>query len=112
MAQAAKPTNGFNPDKLKSYVSRVENIQTEIASETGAFMKTIQDHKTDIKKIYTEAKQEGIPVKPLKAFLKQRKLQRDLEKVEDDLESEDADSLAAIRDALGDWADEVSARAA
>lgn len=112
MAQSAKPTNGFNADKLKSYVTRAENIDQQIASETGTFMKAVKDLKTDKKEIIEEAKNEGIPPKALKALLSQRKLLRDLEKVEDGLEGEDADSLAAIRDALGDWAEEVSARAA
>lgn len=112
MAQRAKPTNGFDADKIKGYVTRAESIDQQIASETGTFMKTVKDLKDDKKEIVQEAKNEGIPPKALKALLSQRKLLRDLEKIENCLESEDADSLSAIREALGDWAEEVSARAA
>lgn len=110
MAQAATPSNGYKPDELKDFITRCENIDAEIASETGAFMKTVRDLKEDKKSIIQEAKDKGIPAKPLKALLKQRQLLRDIEKIEDGLEGEDSDSLDAIRSALGEWAEEVTAR--
>lgn len=110
MAQAATPSNGFKADELKEFITRCENIDADIASETGAFMKTIRDLKEGKKEVIQEAKDKGIPPKPLKAILKQRALLRDIEKIEDGLEGEDSDSLDAIRTALGDWAEEVSAR--
>jgi len=110
MAQAATPSNGYKPDELKEFITRCENIDKEIASETGAFMKTVRDLKDDKKNILQEAKDKGIPPKPIKALLKQRALLREIEKVEDGLEGEDSDSLDAIRSALGEWAEEVSER--
>lgn len=106
MAQAAQPTmtNGFDGDKLRSFIDRVENINDDIASETGTFMKTVQDMKKDIKNILVDAKTEGVPVRALKAELKLRKLDRDKAKVVAGLEENDAESLEQIQEALGDFA--------
>ena len=103
MAASAKPTNGFDRDQLKSYISRVENIKDEIASETGSFMSSIKAMREDIKDILTEAKDKGIPVKALKAELKLRDLDREKTKVVSGLEQDDAETLDQIRAALGDF---------
>lgn len=104
MAAQAKPTNGFKPEQLKSYIQRVESIKDEIASLTGSFMSEVRNHKDDIKEILVEAKASGIPVKALKAELKLRDLDREKDKVVAGLEEDDADSLEQIRFALGDFA--------
>lgn len=112
MAAPAKPTNGFDQDKLKGYIDRVENIKSEIASETGAFMKGIRELKDDIKDILTEAKDQGVPMKALKAELKLRDLDREKDKVVAGLEDDDAESLEQIREALGEFASLPLGRAA
>jgi uncharacterized protein (UPF0335 family) len=104
MASQAKPSNGFKPEDLKSYINRVENVKRDIASKTGSFMKEIRDLRDDIKDILTEAKENGVPVKPLKAELKLRDLDREKEKIVENLEEDDAETLEQIRFALGDYA--------
>lgn len=104
MASQAKPSNGFKPEELKSYISRVENIKDDIASETGGFMSRIKGMRDDIKDVLTEAKEAGIPVKALKAELKLRDLDREKNKVVAGLEEDDAETLEQIRFALGDFA--------
>lgn len=55
--------NGVDPNRLRSYVERVERLQEDI--------KGLQ---TDIKEIFEEAKAAGFDVKGIKALLKIRKL--------------------------------------
>jgi uncharacterized protein (UPF0335 family) len=104
MATQAKPGNGFDKDKLKEYIKRVEAVEEEIASDTGTFMAGVKDLRKDIKEIYAEAKDNGIPMKSLKAEVKLRRLDRDKAKIVAGLEEEDRESLEMIQAALGDFA--------
>lgn len=104
MAQAAKPSNGFDKDKLKSYIDRIQNLEDEIASEMGTAMRQCKALRDDIKDIVTEAKDNGIPAKALKAEIKLLSLDRQKAKIVAGLDQEDEQSLEAIQDALGDFA--------
>jgi uncharacterized protein (UPF0335 family) len=105
MAREAKPaTNGFNSDLLRGYITRVENMETEIGSVMGTAMREVKTLRDDIKEILAEAKENGIAPKALKAELKLRKLDRDKNKVMAGLAEEDADTLELIQEALGDFA--------
>lgn len=102
-AQAA--SNGFDPSVLQDIVSRLDEIDSTIASERGKFMKRCRDLAEDRKGVMTEAKARGIPLKPLKVELKARKLTHKIEELRSELEADDADQAQLIRDALGDYAD-------
>jgi uncharacterized protein (UPF0335 family) len=104
MATEAKPTNGFKGDLLRGYINRVENMETEIGSVMGTAMREVKTLRDDIKEIFSEAKENGVPTKALKAELKLRKLDRDKNKVIAGLAEEDADTLELIQEALGDFA--------
>lgn len=104
MAQAATPTNGFNQEQLKSYLDRIANLQEEISSTMGTAMRECKTLRDDIKDIYTEAKDKGIPQKALKAEAKLRALDRAKANVIAGLDQEDEESLEQIQEALGDFA--------
>lgn len=104
MAQQAAPTNRISPEVLKGFIGRIENIDKEIASETGSFMSTVRGLRDDKKDVFAEAKDKGIPVKALKAELKLRALDRDKAKVVAGLEEDDRETLEQIQEALGDLA--------
>lgn len=105
MAREAKPAgNGFNVELLKGFIGRVENLEEEIASTMGTAMRECKTLRDDIKEVLIEAKDNGIPVKALKAELRLRKLDRDKAKVVAGLEQDDADTLELIQEALGDFA--------
>jgi len=55
------PSN-FPKDKLKSYVSRIENLDNEIA-----------ERNNDKRDIYQEAKSSGVDVRVLKKVLQRRR---------------------------------------
>ncbi|HEX5508772.1 MAG TPA: GapR family DNA-binding domain-containing protein [Pseudolabrys sp.] len=103
MTQAG--TNGFDPDKVKSFIERIENLQSDIRTvkaENAVRCKTIMD---DIKIVLDEAKEDGIPRKELKAVLKARELERRLEETRDNLDGESQETFDQIRFALGDLAE-------
>lgn len=105
MAREAKPAgNGFNVELLKGFIGRVENLEEEIASTMGTAMREVKTLRDDIKEVLTEAKDNGIPIRALKAELKLRKLDREKNKVVAGLEQDDADTLELIQEALGDFA--------
>lgn len=104
MSQSTQ-TNGVDQEKVKSFVSRIDNLNDEIASEQGSYMKRCRELKDDIKDILEEAKSAGIPPKVLKAVLKARDLERKAEQARDDLDNEDQDIFDNIADALGVFAD-------
>lgn len=106
MAREATPgsSNGFKPELLQEFLKRIDNVKADIASETGTFMSTIKGMREDIKKIYTEAKDAGVPMRALKAEVKLRELDREKHKVVAGLEEEDRETLEMIQHALGDLA--------
>lgn len=112
MAKDAKPSNGFDGKKLKGFVDRIANRKDEIKSVMGTAMRECKSIREDIKEIYSEAKDAGVPVAALKAEVKLRELDAEKEKVVAGLEAEDADSLEMIREALGDYASLPLGRAA
>lgn len=104
MAKDVSGSNSFKPAELKEFIRRIESVDQEIASETGTFMAAVKGLKADIKEIYVEAKDRGIPLKALKAEIKLRKLDRDKAKVVAGLEEDDRESLEDIQEKLGDLA--------
>lgn len=110
---AAKPGhNGFDPDVLKSFVDRIDNLDEEIASAKGAYMKRARELRDDKNGIFDEAKDKGIPKKELKAVLKARNFQRKAEAAREDLEGESQDTFDLIAHALGEFVDTPLGQAA
>jgi uncharacterized protein (UPF0335 family) len=105
MTGSAQTSNGFDTEKTKSFVNRVEEIEREIDSERGSFMAKCKALRDDINDVLEEAKEAGLPRKALRKVLQSRKLERKVEAIREDLESEDQDSFDLIRLALGDLGD-------
>lgn len=102
---AAFRGNGFDPAIAKGFVDRIENLHSDLAAEKGEFMQKCKVIHADIKEVLTEAKNAGIPKKPLKSLVKQRKLERDIEDIRTDLEGDDQDSFDQLCLALGKFAE-------
>jgi uncharacterized protein (UPF0335 family) len=103
MAQEAKPgmSNGYDGNKINEFLGRVENLEEEIASIMGTAMAECKAKRDDIKEVYSEAKDAGLPMKPLKAEAKLRKLDRDKAKVFAGLNEDDQETLEQFQTALG-----------
>lgn len=97
-----KKTNGFDA-KVNALVGRIETLQRTIEIERAACAERCNATRDDIKEIYVEAKEAGIPPKELKQAIKARDLNRKIEALRD--KSKDKDTYDQIRFALGDLAD-------
>lgn len=102
----AIPSNGYPKGKVQDYVKRFENVEEEIATAKGSFMRRVGKFRQDQADILEEAKSNGIPRKALRKVLKARKLERDAEAVREDLETEEQDQFDLLRHALGDLDDD------
>lgn len=112
-AKPAKHGNGFDPEKVTSYVDRIENLHVGIASIMGKALSECRAVHADIKVVYDEAKDEaGIPKKALKKVVKARAFERKADECREELEGEDQDNYDQIRHALGDLADTPLGQAA
>lgn len=105
MVKQSAQTNGIEPDKTRSYVGRIENVEGEIESLKGEFMSKVKAKREDIKQILEDAKNEGIPKKSLKAVIAVRKLERKIEKAADGLDIDEAAGYEQMMEALGELAD-------
>lgn len=103
----AAKTNGFDPDKTKSFVEGIEACDRALEKEHMDYMKRCKKHHEQKRAIYDDAKSTlQIPKQSLKAVIKARALERKAEKAREDLEDIDlVDKFDLIRHALGDLAD-------
>jgi F0F1-type ATP synthase membrane subunit b/b' len=97
--------NGFDPDEVKDYVARIEEIDEDIASATGKHMAHCKSLRQNIAEIYDEAKEAGVPKKLLKKNVARRKLEAKIEDLREELEEEERETYDQIRLALGDLAE-------
>lgn len=101
MAPQAKPANGFDNKDVADFIKQIEDIDDTIASQKASNAKKCRDLLDKKKKIFVAAKDADIPLKPLRAEIKLRQLDRQKAAVVADLEEEDRDNLEAIRKGLG-----------
>lgn len=103
-SDAAHISNGYDGDKLKGYIEKIEGYFAEIESSKAAHMNRCQKIRGSMDVVFEEAKALGIPKKVLKAHVDLRMLERRKEAVVEKLGEEDADTFEMIADALGDFA--------
>jgi uncharacterized protein (UPF0335 family) len=97
---ASAGTNVPDGEKILGFIERVENLEADIASETGEFMARVKVIKGDIKEVLKEAKESGLNKKALQAKLKERKHLAKAKEAGDELEGEASDAYAAYSAAL------------
>lgn len=97
--------NGFDPEKVKSFVGRIENLNKDIETQKAEHMSKCKGIREDIKSVIAEAKDEGIPASAIKAVIKVRALEKKAAKARDDLDNEVQGDFDNIRLALGDLAE-------
>lgn len=77
------PPHGQNSidAKAKPFVDRVEEIQRQMESDKGEYMAKCRANRMRIKDVLVEAKDQGLPVRPIKGVIKYRALERKQEKI-------------------------------
>jgi uncharacterized protein (UPF0335 family) len=58
------------------YVKRIERLLDDLDSERGRYMANCRPIHEDVREVYGEAKEHGIPVKALKGLIKWRELEK------------------------------------
>lgn len=106
MAKPATPpkTNGYDKATIEDVIVRVENVEEEIASTMSAAMRQCKTLRGDIKTIYVDAKDAGLPAKAIKVEVKLRRLDKRKADILAGLDEEEDDSFDVIHEALGDFA--------
>src|SRR5262245_26771787 len=72
------------------FVERIEAIHDDLESLKGEYMNRCKQRREEIKTIYSEAKDKGIPKRPLKGIIKQRALQSKIDDIENDFEIDES----------------------
>lgn len=103
-ADAAHASNGYDGEKLKGYIGKIEGYFADMESEKGAYMRRCKSIRDSIDVVFEEAKALGIPKKVLKAHVDLRKLEGKKEAIVAKLEGDDAETFEVMADALGDFA--------
>lgn len=87
--------------RSKPFVERIENLMAEGETAKGTYMAECKERRGDIKEIYTEAKDKGIPIKALKGLIKYRDLERKQNKIGDGLDIDEQSAYQNLVEALG-----------
>lgn len=104
--------NGYDPQILGSFNSRIENLYSDLATEKGESMARCRAIHQDIDAVLLEAKNAGIPKKEFKAVIKKRTLLAKAEEIRKDLEGDSVETFDQIEFALGKFAETALGAAA
>lgn len=98
----AAKTNGYDAEKAKGFIARIEEIEAEKESARGVYMSKCRELKSDQDDVFEEANDAGIPTKILKRVVNTRKLERKVDAIREKLDQDDQDAFDNLRHALGD----------
>lgn len=97
--------------KSSAYLKRIETLLAEGETAKATYMNECKSRREDVKAIYTEAKDNGIPVKALRGLVKYRELERKQDAIADGLDIDEASTYETLIEALGPLG-EAAAKAA
>lgn len=112
MAKRSKQTNGIDADVAKRFIGQIENLHGDLAAKRGEYMADCKGVREDIKQVYADAKDAGIPVKGLKAIIKDRALDKRKAALKDGLDIDDLSAFEQMVEALGGLVDTPLGKAA
>lgn len=99
---SARRGNGFDPEVVKAFASRVELLEAEMTVLKDACKVECEPIKGDIKVIVDEAEAAGIPKKAFRKVLAHRAAERKIEAQRRALDMMDQADYDNLRLALGD----------
>jgi uncharacterized protein (UPF0335 family) len=107
-------TNNDIATAAAPFLQRIEEIDDELESEKAAHMAACRTLRSRRKDVFGDAKSAGIAVKPLKAVVKRRKLERSIEALPTDFDLDDSAQYSALAAAFAGtpFGDFAAARAA
>ena len=96
MAKQATHSNHFDADIVNGALSRIDELDKELASAQGAYMSTCRGFRDQIKQVIEEAREKGIPSKEFRALVSIRRLEAKTRKIAAGLEPDQQDTLAML----------------
>jgi uncharacterized protein (UPF0335 family) len=90
--------------KAEPFLKRVETLMAEIESERGTYMSLAKSLREDIKNVYVEARDQGVPGKALKGLVRYRELDRKQRAIGAGLDIDEQSTYEQLVEALGDFA--------
>jgi uncharacterized protein (UPF0335 family) len=73
---AARMGDNTLEGRAQPFMKRIESLIGDLDSERGAYMAKCRPIHEDIREVYAEAKDHGVPVKALKGLVKWRELEK------------------------------------
>jgi uncharacterized protein (UPF0335 family) len=98
MALAANSLEG----KSENYLRRIENLLDDLDSKRGSYMAECKEVREDIKEIYVEAKDNGVPVKALKGLVRFRQLEKKQRAISAGLDIDEGAAYDTLVEQLGE----------
>lgn len=96
------PANSIE-GRAAPFLKRIESLFDDLESERGKYMSAAKGLREDIKSVYDEAKDKGVPVKALKGLVRYRELEKKQKAIGDGLDIDEASSFETLVEALGDF---------
>jgi uncharacterized protein (UPF0335 family) len=88
--------------KAQAFLKRIESLNADAESAKGTYMQECRERREDIKSVYEEAKDAGVPPKALRGLVKKRALEKKAAAIPDGFDIDDAAAYATLCEALGD----------
>ena len=92
--------NGYDPEKVASYVNPIERVDRDLESEKGAYMNRCKQLRDQKKNIIEDARDAGLPKAPLKAMVKIRMQEGKIEDLRAELEPDEVEQLDLLIHAM------------
>ena len=87
--------------KAKPFLAEIESFYDDLASKRGVYMAACKAVREEIKVTYGAAKEAGVDIKPLKAIIKRRGLERKIVEIPGDFDQDESFIYQALVDAFG-----------
>lgn len=97
----AKLASNSMEGKAEGFLKRIEAVHAELESERGKYMAACRPLREDIKDLYVEAKDAGVPAKALRALVKHRQLEKQQHGLSEGLDIDEQATFETLVEALG-----------
>jgi uncharacterized protein (UPF0335 family) len=88
--------------KAEPFLKRIENLHADAEEAKAVYMNECKERREDIKSVYEEAKDAGVPLKALKGLVKRRQLIRKADAIPAGLDIDEQSAYAQLVEALGE----------
>lgn len=97
--------NGYDRALLEQFLTEIDDTDERLASLKGEYMASCKGPRGDIRAVFDQAKDAGIPVRAFKTLVKNRRLDRKIANNTARLEADDASEYEKLVTDLGDFVD-------